>query len=884
MPAPKLIDEIDNIDDMSAHPDDGGKLRAGPGKESFKIAGFFKAQINSHEQANSRWHKRGNTVLKRFRDERNRTDEEGQRRMNLLWANTKVMKPAIYSKCPIPTVDRKFVDHDPIARLSSQILERSLINELESSGFHSGMNKAVLDRLLPGRGVLWARYVPEIGEGESLPAPTINGIEDELYKIGLDTGDKALTEDTPEEEKLEQTQTQVLSEKIEVDYIDWRDFLTFPVKARTWEEVQIIGKRIHISKKEAKEFFGEEIGDKLRADTEPKVMGTTERQTYADSSIFEDINQRNLTVYEFWNKSDKRVYWICTGYDYICRVVDDPLELTGFFPVPPPLMATMTNDTIIPVPDYLEWQDQAIQIDELTQRIAMLTKACKVAGVYASNNTAIGRIFNESIENELIPVDSWAAFAEAGGLKGVMDFIPLDTIQSCIETLLKVRQQAMIDLDQVTGISDVIRGTSDSRETLGGLRLKNNNAGTRLSESQEDVAQFARNVIKIMAEIACKHFSDETLIESSCILFEEALQPDTVMREYEQLTSSAAPKPPQQGGQPGQQGQQQPQQPPQQPAAPQAPAMGSNVVPFPGAPQLPQMMQMPQMPMAPQPPPPDPQALIMIKVQKALDLLRKDISRGYRIDIETDSTIFGDKTQERADANEFLTSLSNYMKQVETAASMPETLPLFAKALQWGVRKSRTGRDLEAEIDNFAEVMVKKSKEMIANPVPSPEDKKAQAEIQQMQMEAQSQKENDDRAAKMQLENDQREAAIAQQESAREQEKAQLEFEMEKERMAMEREKMQMEMVMAREEHAMKLRELQANMHMKSQELHQKKEEAHIDMKSKEMDLEHREKEHELDKKELVHKDKLQAQKVKHKQTEQNKAHKEKMKPKKKSA
>src|SRR6185369_5284366 len=174
--------------------------------------------------------------------------------------------------------------------------------------------------------------------------------------------------------------------------------------------------------------FGKEIGSKLRPDTEPKVMGHNERQTYADSSVFEDINERNIVIYEIWNKSDKRVYWISTGYEYLCKVVDDPLELTTFFPVPPPLMSTSTNDTIIPVPDYLEWQDQAIQIDELTQRIAMLTKACKVAGVYAANNTAIGRIFNESIENELIPVDQWAMFADAGGLKGVIDVIPLDTI------------------------------------------------------------------------------------------------------------------------------------------------------------------------------------------------------------------------------------------------------------------------------------------------------------------------------------------------------------------------------------------------------------------------------------------------------------------------
>ena len=860
------LDGLGDVDLMSQHPDDDAtNLKPGPGKESFKVAQYFKSQINSYDQAAKRWKKRAASIIKRYRDERNRIDEEGQRRMNLLWANIKVMKPAIYSQCPTPVVDRKFLDRDPVGRLSSQILERSLQNELEQSGFHSAMNMAVLDRLLPGKGIVWARYVPKIGEGISIPAPTKNGAEDPLCKIGEETKDKKLTDEDDKEEQLEESNDQVISEKIEIDYVDWDDFGHIPVKARTWQEVQCIYKKVHISKKEAIERFGKEIGKKLRPDSEPKVL--TERQTYADTSVFEDSNERNITIYELWNKSDMRAYWICTGYDYLCDVVDDPLELTGFFPVPPPLMSTTTNDTLFPVPDFIEYQDQAIQIDELTQRIAMLSKSCKVAGVYNAANTQINRIFNESIENELIPVDQWAMFADAGGLKGVIDFIPLDTIQSCIETLMKVRQQAMIDLDQVTGISDIIRGTSDSRETLGGLRLKNNNAGTRLTESQEDVARFARDVIKIMAEIACKHFSDETLIESSGILFEDALQPDTVLREVQSMASNMAPQqapgapkalPPPAAGAP-QQGQQ------PLPAAP-----GSNVVPFPGGQQ-----QAPQKPMM-QPPPPDPQILIMMKVGKALELLRKDVTRGYRIDIETDSTIFGDKAQNKENATEFLGALSSYMQQAEGAMQLPEILPLYAKSIQWAVRQFRVGRDLESEIDNFCEAISKKAKQMIENPQPSAEDKKANAEVQRIQLEAKSQQENDQRAAQIQQSNDQRDAQMQQQKNAAEVQKMQLESQLEEKRMQMELAQMQMDMEMKREEHRIKLQELRANLHVKGQE-------AVIDIHKSKMDLQSREKEHELDKKELKHKEAEQNVKHKHKQTEQNKSHKDKMKAKKAS-
>lgn len=869
-------------DELDEHPEDGGKLSPGPGKESFKLAQFWKSQINAYEEATRRWFKRGNMVVKRYRDERNRIDEEGQRRMNLLWSNVKVMKPAIYSKCPIPIVDRKFLDKDPTGRLSSQILERSVKNELDSNGFHEGMNAAVMDMLLPGRGELWVRYEPKIGQGPSLPSNTINGVEDPLYDIGEETGDTDLTDLDETEEKLETTGEQVIAEKAIVDYVDWRDFYLFPPKARTWAEVQAVGKKTYISKKQAIERFGDKIGKSLKPDTTPFGSGDPQRLTYSDTSIFQDINERSIEIYEIWNKSDERVYWISSGYEYLCDVMDDPLELTGFFPVPPPLSSTMTNDTLIPIPDYIEWQDQAIQIDELTQRLSMLSKACKVAGVYSAANPQISRIFNESVENELIPVDQWAMFAESGGLKGAIDFIPIDQIQTCIETLQKVRQQAMVDLDQITGLSDVMRGTSDSRETLGGLRLKNNNAGTRLSENQEEVAKFARNVIRLVSEVVCKHFSDETIIESSGILYEDALQPDTLMREWETEHKPASPNqhqmPPQAMPNQHQMPPGMPPQAPQQPAQPQiAPPQPAqpqnNVVPFPGTPGQPQQPppQQPPTPLIPQEQPPSPEILALMKVTKAIDLLRKDVTRNYRIDIETDSTIYGDKYQERQDATEFVTALGGFFKQFESVGQAePASLPLLAKTLQWAVRKYRTGRDLEAEIDNFVDLMTKKAKQLAENPPPSPEMMKANAEIQQMQLEGKIQAENDQRDFQKQQANDQREAQIQASDDQREQQQSMLEMELQKMKLQNEKEKMEMEMQMAREQHAMEMQALRANTQADLQK-------HAIDVHSQKLELHNKEEEHKIDKKELKHKDELHNQKQRHQKTEQNKKHKDKM-------
>ena len=226
---------------------------------------------------------------------------------------------------------------------------------------------------------------------------------------------------------------------------------------------------------------------------------------------------------EIWSLPDKAVYWVAEGYEYLCDRKDDPLQLENFFPCPRPLYANATTGTLIPVPDYIEYQDQAIQIDELTQRTAMLAKACKVAGVYNAAAKDIQRLLQESVENELIPVDDWAAFADKGGVAGNISLLPLKEIIGVLNELMQIKEKTVQEMDRLTGITDIMRGTTDARETLGGQRLKTNSAGTRLTRRQNEVARFARDTLRIMADIMAQHFSPQSLIEVSGALYEEGL-------------------------------------------------------------------------------------------------------------------------------------------------------------------------------------------------------------------------------------------------------------------------------------------------------------------------------------------------------------------------
>jgi hypothetical protein len=104
---------------------------------------------------------------------------------------------------------------------------------------------------------------------------------------------------------------------------------------------------------------------------------------------------------------------------------------------------------------------------------------------------------NEGVDNELIPVDTWAAFAEKGGIKGVMDFLPIDMVIVVVEKLFNIRQQLIQDIYQIMGISDIVRGATNPNETLGAQKIKAQFASVRLDALKFDLARFVSEIVQL---------------------------------------------------------------------------------------------------------------------------------------------------------------------------------------------------------------------------------------------------------------------------------------------------------------------------------------------------------------------------------------------------
>lgn len=451
--------------------------------ERKKVAAYWKDQIRAYDKEAEKWLSRGKKVVQRYMDEQNDMEENMGSRFNILWSNVETILPAVYARAPKPDVSRRHKDRSPVGRVASMILERCLDYEVTYyTDYDSALRNAVKDRLLPGRGVAWTRYEPVFGERP------VQITDDSLPEMEED--------DEPQmEEYLEH-------EGSPVDYVHWEDF--GHTCAKTWEEVDGVWRRVALTKDKLEERFGEE-GEGFKTSEIPMDVRD-------DGEVVSKEKPGNKArVYEVYDKVHRRVLWIHMAVDVPLDVQDDPLELESFFPCPKPLYATLSSDTLIPVPDFCMYQDQGRELDELTARIGLLTDALKVAGVYDAEQESIKQLLSRNRENLLIPVDSWAALAEKGGLKGVVDFLPLAEVVNALAACYEAREQVKQTIYEITGLSDIIRGASDSRETATAQRIKTQFGSLRIRTVQESIAQFAKHLLCLKAEIIANHYSDETI-------------------------------------------------------------------------------------------------------------------------------------------------------------------------------------------------------------------------------------------------------------------------------------------------------------------------------------------------------------------------------------
>ena len=436
--------------------------------------------INDYDREFKKWDGRVDKLLKKYRDER-RITKDTETKFNILWSNVNTLVPATFSKIPKPDVSRRFRDNDPVGRVASLILERALEYETEHyPDYYATMKESVMDRFLGGRGSSWIRYEPHIRATKGTP----------------EDGDQ-ISDD------VDEPQEELDYECAPIDYVHWRDF--GHSVARTWEEVSQVWRWVYMKMPAKVERFGEETAKKIPIDAPPKE-GRIQKEMAGDND-----GQDGSYICELWDKNDKKVYWFSKRLPDVLDEKDDPLGLEEFFPCPRPLYATLTNETLVPIPDFTMYQDQARTLDTLSDRIAGLANMLQVKGVYDAAVPELERLFTEGETGNLLPVKNWAAFAEKNGLAGAIDIQDLKPIYEALKNAYGAFEQVKQQIYDLTGISDIVRGQSEANETATAQRIKGQYASLRLKSLQYEVARYASEVLQLKAQVICGQFDPKTI-------------------------------------------------------------------------------------------------------------------------------------------------------------------------------------------------------------------------------------------------------------------------------------------------------------------------------------------------------------------------------------
>jgi hypothetical protein len=630
--------------------------------------------LQESEDAFEKWNDHCDKIDKLYASLERLSNMSRDKEFQMFWANIEVLKPAIYATPPVPAVASKFHDRRPVVDAAAEMLERCCIVAFDLTRIQELMLLVRDDVALIGRGVPWCRY---------------------------ESGGKNSYYDT---------------ERVCIDYKNRRDFLHSV--SRNWREVTWVAAASYLTRAEARKRFKKYSGNAYQ-EAEYRVDKNAQEVGGAD-------NRERAAFWEIWSKTDRRVVWVAKGVEVILDEDDPHLDLSDYFPCPQPAYGTTQRNSLVPVPDVMQYRDQLDELNELTGRIHALSSALEAKGFYPAGSNELSDAVQAAVAMKtsgrvLVPISNWAAF---GGTKDVIIWLPIDMIAQTITQCVTLRQQIIQDIYQIIGLSDIMRGATDARETLGAQQLKSEYGSSRVRDKQEELVRLARDLVCIISEIMTDKFDPVTLIEMS-----QTQLPTRAMVEQEatQLQAQLAQQ---------QQMLQQAQQAMQQPQAQQA--LQQN-------PQAAQMLQQAQQVIQTGQ---DTLKKIMAKptVDQVLKFLRDNRSRSFVLDIETDSTIQVDENNEKQRRSEFVGVLAQLLPQLTQMIQLaPQTASFCGEVLKFATAPFRAGRSLDSAIDDLVDLMMQQGNQP-QGPDPTTMQNQTALQIEQMKDQREREKNQQDAA------------------------------------------------------------------------------------------------------------------------------------------
>lgn len=569
----------------------------------------------------------------------------------LIHANIEVLKPMLFSETPQPIVRRRYHGDgggDETDLIAAEAGQRMATWLLDTEPFDEVMKQVRDDWLIAGRGAGRVRYEATF--------------KDQAGQMAEQIGPDGLPVLVPGEPVKVKTQESVCPIGVE-----WRRFLTGPSSG--WRTMPWLAFEVPMTRGAIERRWGKDVAGAMSYNLpgiEKTAVSDSDRTGRITIFRDSDTGTRPVSVFdtapvwEIWTKEGKRVIWWSNAYKQgTIEEIDDPLQLKGFWPMPKPLLASVKGDTLTPRPDIMYYARRAEEVRIATEKLNGILKALSVSGLIPAGITDDVKKLLDG-DSKIIAIQSWMALMEKGGLANAIQWLPIEAMVSAANALVLLREQAKQQMFEASGVSDVMRAQGDPTETATAQRMKGQYAGLRLADKQRAMAIYAREMLKIMLEIAFEMFDTDRLAKicgGLKIPLTEAERAqmqaanDAAQAQYEQAMQQGA------------------------------------------------LMEQAGMPVPPPPPPPELPEVPGTSWELVHDRLRSDFGREITLSIETQSTVLVDEKEDRAARVEFLESFVGMAQSLTPlAGSGAIDMKTVKELLLFGVRGFPKSRTLESMI------------------------------------------------------------------------------------------------------------------------------------------------------------------------------------------
>lgn len=381
---------------------------------------------------------------------------------NIFYSNVEILNANLCISNPKPDIQRRFLKRLEKDKLKSntyamvaKILNGAVEFVSDVSDLDEQLSIAVKNSVINGRGILWLDYEPTIS--------------------------------------VENGEEYVSDREIRIESLNPQEFLYS--SAEKEKDIWWVARRHLLSREDIKRRFG-------YSPTEPELQFKQEDETQL----------KRGEVWEIWDKnSRKRAFILLSDVrQKFLEVTDDPYKLDGFFPCD--TLEFVTNYTT-PIPEYMIYRKQADLLEVVCKKAAQVEDEVKYVTLIGSQDKGIAQRITAAQNGDVlsIPTDNMVGAAES-----LIATTPVDKAILLLEHLQLEKEKLKQNIYDITGISDIMRGATDSQETATAQKIKGLFGSLRFQTRQKKVQNFRKNIYKLIAELIAEHYDEQTLSEMTC--------------------------------------------------------------------------------------------------------------------------------------------------------------------------------------------------------------------------------------------------------------------------------------------------------------------------------------------------------------------------------